>query len=48
MYYVGEGQPKWEVSVRSAITSNKYNTAYEALEAATEIRESSLAMKFVD
>lgn len=48
MYYVGEGQPEWEVNVRSAITSDKYNAAYEALEAATTIKESATAMKFVD
>ena len=48
MYYVGEGQPEWEVNVRSAITSEKYNSAYEALEAATEIKENAGALKRVD
>ena len=48
MYYVGEGQPEWEVNVRSAITTEKYNTAYEALEAATEIKENAGAIKRVD
>lgn len=48
MYYVGEGEPQWEVNVRSAITNEKYNTAYEALEAATEIKENAGALKMVD
>ncbi len=47
MYYVGEGQPEWEVNVRSAITNEKYNTAYEALAAATEIKENAGALKRV-
>lgn len=48
MFYVGEGQPEWEVNVRSAITNEKYNTAYEALKAATEIKENAGALKRVD
>lgn len=45
MYYVGEGQPKWEVQVRNAMTSERYEAAYKALEESTSIKESAGALK---
>ncbi len=47
MFYVGEGQPEWEITVRSDITEKKYSEAYDALASATEIKESKFAMGLV-
>ncbi len=48
MFYVGEGKPEWEINVRADLKQDKYNTEYEALAAATEIKESSFAMGLVE
>ena len=47
MYYVGEGEPQWKLSVESALTSEKYTAAYEAVAATIEVAQNDFALKLV-
>ncbi|MBR7184423.1 MAG: peptidylprolyl isomerase [Clostridia bacterium] len=47
MFYVGEGEPEWKISVRSDITNERYAAAYEELAANTTIKENAGALKMV-
>ncbi len=47
MYYVGEGEPEWKLSVESALTGEKYTAAYEAVAATIEVAQNDFALKLV-
>lgn len=47
MYYVGEGEPEWKLSVETAIESEKYDAALNALKEATEVKQNDGAIKRV-
>lgn len=47
MYYVGEGEPQWKLSVESALKSEKYNAAYKALTEKVTVNLNETAAKLV-
>lgn len=47
MYYVGEGEPVWKLSVKSALKEEKYTAAYEALAEKVNVNVNESAAKLV-
>lgn len=47
MYYVGEGEPVWKLSVESALKNEKYTAAYEALAEKVNVNVNETAVKLV-
>ncbi len=47
MYYVGEGEPVWKLSVENALKNEKYTAAYEALAEKVTINVNETAAKLV-
>ena len=47
MYYVGEGEPVWKLSVESALKDEKYTAAYEALAEKVTVNVNETAAKLV-